>query len=168
MGRTETVEQDLTSTQYEVVRLDFLGHTADKIAELAGCGRVSVFRWRKLPAYQRAMAELQTEANRAIMSEVRAMMGDALKVTRRGVVRLGDLLDESGEVGDAVAVTRASLDVLKVALAQNKEPEQLTVRDGAGDVVASVTIEAARAALRQAATGLGDDELGVDEDPESY
>lgn len=117
---------DLTSVQREAVRLDFAGGSCRTVGDALGVSRTTVWKWRQLHAYRVALAELHEEANEQTLADARKTRGEALKVTRAALTRLGQRLARDPEgmsSQDLASTARAGLAVYQATAAQTGLPE---------------------------------------------
>ena len=109
----------LDGLQLEAVRLDFLGQSCRAIGEAVGRSRTTVWKWQQLPEYQEHYRQLQAEADRMTVGEAHKLRGDALKVVRASITRIGQrLAKDTVSNTELAALGRAALDVYKTTAAQ--------------------------------------------------
>jgi hypothetical protein len=118
----------LDGLQLEAVRLDFLGQSCRAIGEAVGRSRTTVWKWQQLPEYQAHYRQLQAEADRMTVGEAHKLRGDALKVVRASITRIGQrLAKDTVSNSELAALGRAALDVYKTTAAQTGISERRTI-----------------------------------------
>jgi hypothetical protein len=161
----DEIEDGLTGTQREAVRLDFLGGSCRSIGDAVGVSRTTVWKWQHLPEYKERIREMHAEADKATLADAQKTRDDALRVVRAGLTRLGRRLarDTDGEMStsDLASTVRAGLDVYKVTSAQTGISETSRL-EHAGSVGHSVDVKTGTATSSLVDQILGEDDDGDD------